>query len=352
MTILIDIGHPAHVHLFRNFIKIMKGKGYDFIITVKDKNPARQLLDLYGISYITLPPRGSSITGKFFKQLLFDFLVIRLIRKNNIRVGIGSSITIAHASLFTRMYSIIFDDDDDEVQPLFARFAHPYADMLVSPESLRGHRKRVDTVYYPSYHVLAYLHPDVFSPDCGVVSRLGLSAGDKYFILRFTAFKAHHDINESGITLEQKRELIALLEGYGKVFISSESEIEDEFRDKKLEISPVDIHSVIACAWMYIGESQTMTSEAAILGTPALRCNTFSGRMACLDEEEKKYFLTYSFLPDNFDSMIEKIKELMAIEDLKEEWKKRREKMLNEKASATSFMVDIVERVIAERSQN
>ena len=35
MRILIDIGHPAHVHLFRNLYKELISKGHFVIVTVK-----------------------------------------------------------------------------------------------------------------------------------------------------------------------------------------------------------------------------------------------------------------------------------------------------------------------------
>ena len=54
MNILIDIAHPAHVHLLRNFYKEMTDKGHRVIVTVKDIPAAMQLLDLYKIPYIFL----------------------------------------------------------------------------------------------------------------------------------------------------------------------------------------------------------------------------------------------------------------------------------------------------------
>ena len=43
---------------------------------------------------------------------------------------------------------------------------------------------------------------------------------------------------------------------------------------------------------MFIGDSQTMTSEAAVLGVPSLRCNSFAGRISYINEQEFKYGLT------------------------------------------------------------
>ena len=52
MNILIDIGHPAHVHYFRNFIKIMENKGHKFLIISRNKEMEQYLLNIYKIPYI------------------------------------------------------------------------------------------------------------------------------------------------------------------------------------------------------------------------------------------------------------------------------------------------------------
>lgn len=53
MKIQIDINHPAHVHYFRNFIKIMEERGHVFKITNRNSPMINQLLDIYGIEHIT-----------------------------------------------------------------------------------------------------------------------------------------------------------------------------------------------------------------------------------------------------------------------------------------------------------
>ena len=94
---------------------------------------------------------------------------------------------------------------------------------------------------------------------------------------------------------------------------------------------------------MLVGDSQTRTSEAAVLGTPAIRCNTFVGRIHYLEEEEHKYGLTYGFRPDHSEEMFQKIEELLSMPDLKEEWQRRRQKMLSEKIDYASFLTCFIE---------
>ena len=58
MRILIDIGHPAHVHYFRNLAKELQLKGHTVIWTVKDIVVAKKLLEYYGFEYILFPKKN------------------------------------------------------------------------------------------------------------------------------------------------------------------------------------------------------------------------------------------------------------------------------------------------------
>ncbi len=46
MKILIDIGHPAHVHIFRNFAKEMTKKGHKVLMTCREKENTKALNNL------------------------------------------------------------------------------------------------------------------------------------------------------------------------------------------------------------------------------------------------------------------------------------------------------------------
>jgi len=264
-----------------------------------------------------------------------------LVISNKIEIGFSSSLTITHISRITGMKSIFLDDDDDVVEPLIVKYAHPYANVVLSPECTT--RACPNKILYRGYHELAYLHPNRFTPDSSVLKEIGLKEGDAYFVLRFNAFKAHHDVGVQGLSIENKRILINYLEQKGKVFITTERNIDDEFKKYQLLLSPEKVHSLIYYASMLIGDSQTMTSEAAVLGTPAIRSNSFVGQISYLEEEEHKYRLTYGFLPDKFDVMLLKIEELLSSSNLKETWQKRRMKMLKDKIDVTAFYVWFIE---------
>ena len=341
MNVLIDINHPAHVHLLRNTYAMLNERGHKVYVVVKEIPSAMKLLDLYSIPYINIGRKDDNLAKKGLDQLIYDKRLLSLVNELHIDIGVGSSINIPHVSRLSKMKSIILDDDDDEVEPLFVKFGHPFADTILSP--IDTPRKSKKTIFVKSYHELAYLHPNHFRPDPNVLEDVGLKEGEPYFILRFNAFKAHHDIGVVGLTIENKRRLVDLLNAKGKVFITTERDIDDEFKPYQLQVSPEKAHSLMYYASMFVGDSQTMTSEAAVLGTPSIRCNTFVGRIHYLEEEEHKYQLTFGFCPEKSEEMFQKIEDLLSMPNLKEVWGERRQKMLEDKIDYAKFLTWFVE---------
>lgn len=320
----------------------MKENGHNVIVTVRNIPSAIRLLEIYNIDYIQFGIKSFSLIGKAFRQLKYDKLILDLVKKHDIDVGIGTSLTVAQVSRISKMKSFILDDDDSEVQPLFTKFVHPFSDYLISPDVLNFERKKKNHITYAGYHELAYLHPNRFTPDINVPAEAGVKEGEDYFVLRFNAFKAHHDYGVKGISKENKRKLIELLKKHGKIFITTEKDIDSEFKEYQLKISPEKVHSLLYYAKMFIGDSQTMTSEAAVLGTPSFRCNSFAGRISYLNEEEYKYGLTFGFKPDEFEYMIRIIKQYLNVKNLKEIWSKKRAKLLSDKIDVTDFFVSLI----------
>lgn len=350
MRILIDIAHPAHVHLFRNFYHEMKSRGHELMVTVKELPSAMKLMEVYGMPYVSIGRKSDGLTGKAMNQLLYDWRMLKIVHRQKTELGIGSSITIPHISRVTGMKSIMFDDDDDAVEPLVTAFGHPFTDTVVSPDALKGSRKTRGAVFYPGYHELAYLHPSRFTPDMEVPREAGIVDGEPYFVMRFNAFKAHHDKGVRGLDTGQKLRLVKLLEDYGRVLITTEKDAEPEFSKYIIRISPEKIHSLICYSTMFIGDSQTMSSEAAVMGVPSLRCNSFAGCLSILEEEEKRYGLTFAYAPDQFELLVDKVRELLSLPGLKQEWMHRRQRLLKDKIDVTSFMVWLAENYPESRS--
>ncbi|MCB5228741.1 MAG: DUF354 domain-containing protein [Candidatus Cloacimonetes bacterium] len=340
MNILIDVNHPAQVHYFRNLYFALRDK-HKIVFSSKRVPIIDQLFNAYGIEFHSYGAKSHGIMQKAIKQVRYDLECIRLQKEHDIDIALGSSASNVHAAKFTKAISIATTDSDLAVLPLATKFVYPFADYLMTPDAL-AFQKHPKQICYPGYQELAYLHPKRFTPDPSVLDDCGLKVGDPFFILRFTAFKAHHDVGMYGLSKEQKWQLIRLLEPYGKVLITSEV-ADPDFEPYAAPIASEKMHSLMHYAQLLACDSQTMTTEAAVLGTPAFRCNTFAGKLTVIEEVEKYYDLAYSYHPRHFHWMLKKMKSILQQDNVKAEWAEKRDVMLSDKIDVTAFWAWLLE---------
>ena len=341
MKILIDMGHPAHVHLFKNFIWEMEKKDYEVLITARKKEITLNLLDKYGFDYITV---GEMKGGKFnlMKEwILRDVKILKLTLDFNPDILIGMhNPAVSHVAKMLRKKSIIFTDTEHAKLANWVTF--PFADVILTPSCFKCDLGKKQ-IRYNGYHELAYLHPNYFTPNPAVLDEMGLSKDDTFIILRFVSWSASHDIGHSGLTFDTKRKAVKEFEKYGRVLITSESPLPQEFERYRITVSPEKIHDLMYYATLLYGESATMASECAVLGTHAI-FSDFVGR-GYTDEEEEKYELVFNFKLDKESQResLEKAVELLENNNLKNIGRKKREKLLADKIDVTAFMVWFVE---------
>ena len=344
MNILIDIGHPGHVHLLHGVAEEMIARGHKVFYSVRDIPVAKRLMEHFRMSpWVDLGGKKDSLTGKAQTVLHQDIQLLKFVQRNHINIGLSSGIVLSHVSKLTSMKAYVFDDDDDAAEPLIVKYGHPLSDVVFTPDCIR--RKTKHAVYYAGTHELAYLHPKRFSPNPVVLQHAGIQEGERFFIMRFVALKGHHDVGQQGLTMDQKKTLVALLKKHGRVIITSERTIEPEFEQYRLPVPPEEIHSLMAYSAMFLGDSQTMTSEAAVLGVPALKCNTFAGRLSVPNMLENKYGLCYAYQPQQFDEMYHHIEQLLAKdpEELRNEWHAKQQRMIDDMIDPTDFFVNYIE---------
>lgn len=251
-----------------------------------------------------------------------------------------------YSSFLLRVPSIVFVDSEFSINRktflIQFKLFYPFTQAIITPQSYRQNLGNKQ-IRINSYKELAYLHPKYFHPDESVKNLLNLNGGEDYVLLRFNAFDAVHDFKVEGFNEQDKIRLVHELERFAKVFISSETGVPDEIKDRVMKIPKSRIHDVIYYAKMLITDTQTMTTEAAILGTPAIRCNNFVGPndMGNFVDLEQEYGLIYNYADST--AAINKALDLIQKEDLKKEWKKKNQRLLNEKSDITAFMVWFIE---------
>lgn len=336
MKILIDIGHPAHVHLFRNFAKLMHEKGHTVRFTTRDKEFETRLLDYYQLQYVCLGRHYKTNSGKIWGLFRFTFKIFlfSLRYKPDIYLSHGSFYAAISSWILGKPH-ISFEDTYNFEQ---IRLYRPFTACILTgdyPHPDLGKKQ----IKYSGYHELAYLHPNYFQADPSIREKLGIESEQKYFILRFVSWNASHDIGHGGLSDELKRSIIQVLLKFGKVFISSEKQLPLEFEQYKFPLPPENMHDALAFAHLFIGEGVTMASESSILGTTSIYVNSL--QRGYTTEQENKYGLVYNFR--DCEGVIEKIKELLLIQDLKKISIVKSKKLVNDKIDVTAFLVWFIE---------
>lgn len=338
MNILFDIGHPAHVHLFKNFIQYLKkNTSYQLICTTRDKEITNLLMQHYQIDYICLSKPRKGLWKMFLEMIIRDLKIFRLHRKYRFDVAFGTSVSIAHLSLFTKVRSYNFNEDDDDVVPLYTKITYPFTTKIINPDCIRYSQWRDKRVLVNSYHELAYLHPNHFTPDRQILAKYGLEER-KYVVVRFSALQAHHDRGAIGITQ-------TLWDKIEKQLTNS-TVIKSIERDRNYAIEPWDMHHVLAFAQLLISDSQTMTIEAAVLGVPSIRINTFIDKSTVIDELENKFELTYGFFPSQEEKILDTLSRLLNNPSIHNEFLKKRDRLLKSKIDFCEWMIEYFQREI------
>lgn len=342
MRILFNMAHPGQIHLFKNAIWALEKRGHDCKITTVDKDVSLYLLGAYGFEYDVVGSAKPSLFSKATELLKIEYNLYRIARlfKPDILVGGVGNAYVAHVGKIIRKPSIVFDDTEH------AKIEHtitdPFASVICTPSCYRLDLGKKQ-VRYDGYHELAYLHPDYFTPNPEILSELGLAEGDPFIILRFVSWEASHDKGHRTLTLEDKFTAVNKLKEHGRVLITSENELPSDLEEYRITVSPDKIHHLLYYATLLYGDSATMASECAVLGTHSIFCD-YAGR-GYTDEEEELYDLVYNFYDENTmgKESLKKALELLQDPDLKEKGRQKRDILLADKIDVTKFMVEFVE---------
>lgn len=344
MKYLFYLGHPAHFHLFKNVIGTLAERGHALQVLIKKKDILEDLVERTGWTYRNILEQGRG-DGKIqiaWSLLLRDWAMFKSARSFRPDLMIGTSAEITHVGTLLKIPSLVVNEDDYDVVPLFANLAYPLASTILAPASCRVGKWKAKTVAYDGYHELAYLHPNHFTPDDRIARTLA-APPERYVILRFAQLNAHHDKGRSGIDAAVAAQVIRLLEPHRRVYITAERALEPQFEPYRIAIDPLDMHSALYYADMYIGDSQTMAAEAAVLGTPSLRFNDFVGEIGYLDELEHRYGLTRGVRTSDPKTFLDTIRAWVSEPGLKASWQPRRARMLSEKVDVAQFMIQFIE---------
>ena len=342
MKYLFFLGHPAHFHLFKNIILRLNKNGHQTKVLIKSKDILERLCIDNSLPYNNILPktRGDSLLSIAKSFLIKYYGIGKVIRLFKPHILLGSDPTLPHLGKLFNIPSFVFSEDDADIIPQFAKIAYPFVDVIISPYSCNAGKWNNKKISYNGYHKLAYLHPSVFTPDKSKIDSLG--KGD-YFILRLTNLAAYHDEDRTGINKKILRRVIQILEPYGSVYITAERTLEAEFEKYRLSVDSNLIHHILYYAKLFIGDSQSMAVESALLGTPGIRFNDFAQEIGVLNELERKYHLTTAIKTDDVALLYKTINSMVSNDTINDEYRERAKKMLKDKINVPSFFVWFIE---------
>lgn len=336
MRFIVEIGHPAHVHHFKHMYWELEKRGHQGLFVAKDKECALDLLRAYSLPFALIGKTQKGMLKKLLHLMISDIRMLHIAKSFRPDIFISRvAPASAHVSRILGKPHICFADTESSKG--FDWIVLPCVDaILTSIVYKRDHGSK--QIRYPGYHELAYLHPNRFEPDADVLTRAGLRKGERFAIVRFVSWNAHHDVGLKGISYGNKRKLIEMLSAVMRVLISSEDTLPADLQQYQIEIKPEDMHSVLAFAHLFVGESATMASECACLGVPAIYIDNV-GRGYTSDQQDR-YGLVFNYneTEQGQQQAILKATQLAARNHNDETYKVKRRLLLNDMIDVSQFM--------------
>lgn len=344
MNYLFELTHPKHYYQFRILIQYFKKNSSNNVIVIaRDKDILLDILKEDKVSYIIYGKHGKTILSKFFVLPRLFYNYWKIIKNEKIEIVVSKASPYpAILSWFINIRTII--EPDSEIVKLTQKLVAPRANIIITPSTYsidygkKHHRVK-------GFFEDTYLHPTVFTPQKTIVQNLGFDTEKPYFVLRFISWNANHDINNYGFSDSEKIELVKILKENGQVYISSEGKLPSELEKFKIKIPASKIHHVLHFANMYIGDSQSMATESALLGTPAIRYNSFVGEkdMTNFIILEKEYGLMRNY--NNFSKVKICVNEFLTNPDIKKNWLEKRKKYYEINEDINNHIFNIIKTI-------
>lgn len=347
--VLFDIQHPAQVHLFKHALWDLQKEGVETMVLSRDKELTLDLLDAYGISHTCLSRRKNGLPAAVVELGVREYRTIRAAWSFQPDVVVSRvSPPAAHAASLLGAKSVIITDTDIE-STLLGRVFHgislPFGDVVCRPPGLElsGSWRNQEIV---GPQELAYLHPNRFRADPNALEQHGVEVDEPYFVIRLSGWDAYHDVGHQGISENALKNIIQYLSEYGQLYLSSETDHSLAVDIPGIPVPPQLIHDLLYHADLYIGDSGTMSTEAALLGTPAIRSNSIPREQDELlfRELETEHGLLFSVSTD--DGVLRKVKEVISDDTTQQKWCERRKRFLEDASDVTDQLVSIIKAVV------
>jgi predicted glycosyltransferase len=345
MKYLFFTNTPAQVHQYRRAVAALRERGHDVLVLARDYGCTEPLLDHYDLPYESYGKCGTykfSLARELPKHVAG---IVRRTRRFDPECVFGRGAFAALAGTVARSPVVLVDDSGNT--DLDHAVSVPLVDAVLTPHTFE---KDLGEKHYEfrGFKELAYLHPDEYERQSDVRDELGVGPDEEFAIVRLNAFGSHHDVGKAGFTPEKRRQLVETLSERATVFVSDEGgEMDlDRTAGRAFDLHPALLHDALAAASLLVADTQTMVTEAALLGTPAIRSNSFVG-----DDDMGNFVdleragIVYNLR--EFEAVLDAATDLLADEDADARWRNLRDQYLEDKVNLTEIVVEAAEQIDA-----
>jgi uncharacterized protein len=340
MRLLIEAHHPAHIHFFKNAVRVWKARGDEVLLIARDRDVMRHLLDAYDwIPSTVVSTAGRNNRLPVAEMLERQYGLARSIAAFRPDVVLSLMGSYTQSAFLFRVPNVVFTDS--EFQTFNHRIAHPFATRIYTPECFwknlgpKQHR-------YRGYHELAFLHPAWYSPDPSILGDIGLEPHE-YLILRTSAWNTLHDIGEGGFGPLLDTFIARIGDRLPVRIVPEGGALPERWEPLRLRITPERFHDVLAFARLVVTEGASTASEAACLGVPAVFLN--STERGYLNDQARRYGIVH-----NFRQPADAIERTMRLLDDPPSlaWRaKTRERLVADHIDVTRFVIDEIDGLLS-----
>jgi hypothetical protein len=345
MKIAVFVNTQAEVHFYKNIVAALERDGNPVFVLARGYGGAIELLNELNIPFFLFSGSSDSESGKITSVPHDVVNAFRYLKAKNIDLTTGCGTYNTFTAHLLKVPDITFSDSESTINAesyALSNLTYEFTDVFVTPSSFKQ-ELGPKHLKVESYKELAYLHPDYYTPDPSVFDLLGISRSHDYSVLRFAAFDDLNDLGVRGLTDADKITLVKELSGYGEVFVSSECDVPEPMQDYVLDVPKRRIHDVLSYASLFITDTHTMAIEAALLGTPTIRSTAFVGDcdVGAFLELEREFQLLFNL--KSASEVATKAVQLIRDPRAKEDWQKKRDRLLERKLDITALMVSLIE---------
>ncbi|MGB0652767.1 MAG: hypothetical protein ACPGQL_06155 [Thermoplasmatota archaeon] len=270
---------PAQLHFYEAVANVLAERGHESVLLVRDYGETGALLQEKGLAHRQFAAAPRSKWGKVLALPGDVRRAARIMRQEKADVVSGFGTYDAYASTLARLPCVVFTDSEPRCNTrtfaIQVKMFMPFVDEVVTPSFFRDDlgkkQRRVESI-----KEWAYLWPTRRNP-APRPDFLGIPDDRPYALVRLNAFDAVHDAGVRGFDDRRLADLVGRLQEHMAVFISPEAQPPKGLEHLVLPGPRNAIHAVLEHASLLVTDTQTMASEAALLGTPTVRSNDFVG---------------------------------------------------------------------------